>query len=202
MTLALDNYASVESNLFVKIDVDYYKTSPEATPTTTTLLFSDRLVTTTVAGQTYTGLGQLVAISSSNSDIRATNNEVSISISGIPDASMSAIVNSKIKGSPVTIYRAIFNSSTSQILSISGNPAIRFKGYVNNIGYEEEYDVDNRTGTNTVVFICNNIVDVFENKIAGRRTNPSSQKKFYPSDLSFDKIPNLENTRFDFGVKK
>lgn len=203
MTLALTTYESIESNLFVKIEVAYYKATPAATPSAVDLLFTDRMVSTSLEGDTYVGLGKLVSITSSSSELRATSNDLTITISGVPDTSIAEIINSRIKGSTVTVYRGLFNASTGQFLSsVSGNPVIRFKGFVNNISLEEDYDVDSRISTNTIVFTCSNIVDIFENKIAGRKTNPSSNKKFFSTDISMDKIPNLTNTEFDFGAGK
>ena len=203
MTLALTSYEAVESNLFVKIAVEYYKATPAATPSSVDLLFTDRLVSTTLSGDTYVGLGKLVSITSTNSELRATSNDLTITISGIPNTSIAEIINSRIKGSIVTILRGLYDASTGQFLSsVSGNPVTRFKGFVNNVSLEEDYDVENRSSTNTIVFTCSNIVDIFENKIAGRQTNPSSMKKFYSTDISMDKVPNLENTEFDFGAGK
>lgn len=203
MTLPLGNYKAIESNLFVKMEVEYYKSTPASTPTSVVLKFSDRLYPHTIGSDTYTGLGKLMSITSSTSELRPSANEFTVTISGIPNTSIAEIINSRIKGSLVTVYRGLFDANTGQFLSgVTGNPIIRFKGYVNNIGLDEEYDVENRNSTNTITIICNNIIDVFENKISGRRTNPSSQKKFYPSDISMDRVPNLENTTFDFGARK
>ena len=203
MTLALTSYEAVESNLFVKIEVEYYKATPGATPSSVDLLFTDRMVSTSLAGDTYVGLGKLVSITSTNSELRATSNDLTITISGIPNTSIAEIINRRIKGSIVTILRGLYDATTGQFLSsVTGNPVTRFKGFVNNVSLEEDYDVENRISTNTIVLTCSNIVDIFENKIAGRKTNPSSMKKFYSTDISMDKVPNLENTEFDFGAGK
>ena len=202
MTLALTSYNAIQSNLFIKIEVDYYKSTPSSTPITKELLFSDRLAPYTFASEVYLGLGNFISISSTTSELRPSTKELTISLSGIPNSSISEIVNSRIKGSLVTIYRGLFDANTGSFLdSVVGNPIIRFKGYVNNISLDEDYDVETRQSSNTITLVCNNIVDVFENKISGRRTNPSSQKKFYPNDISMDRVPNLENTVFDFGAK-
>lgn len=201
MTLALD-YASIESNLFVRIAVDYYKATSASSPTSTVLRFSDRLFPTTINSESYTGVGRLMSITASASELRASSGDLTITLSGIPNSSIYEIINSRIKGSSVTIYRAVFNTATNALISISGNPMTRFKGYINNLALEEDYDVDARQSTNTLVLSCSSIVDLFDNKISGRRTNPSSQKKFYPSDISMDKVPNLENSFFDFGARK
>jgi hypothetical protein len=200
MTLALTPYASVQSNLFVRIDIDEYRTSPDGSYSAQVLKFSDLLTPHTIEGESYLGIGKLLSVSSSSSELRISGGEVTLTISGIPNASISEIVNSKIKGSPIRIYRALFNAQTGQFLSITGNPVGRFSGFINNYSLQEEYDEQTRTSSNTIVLTCANKVDVLGNKISGRRTNPQSQKKFYSTDTSMDRVPNLINAYFDFGA--
>jgi hypothetical protein len=40
-----------------------------------------------------------------------------------------------------------------------------------------------------------------ENRISGQRTNGSDRRKFFPSDISFDRCKDLQNVNFDFGKK-
>jgi hypothetical protein len=143
-----------------------------------------------------------MSISSSTSELRVSGGEVVITISGIPNSSIAEIVNSKIKSSPVRIYRALFNAETGAFLSIEGNPVGRFSGFVNNYSLQEEYDEQSRTSTNTIVLTCANNIDILSNKVSGRRTNPQSQKNLYPNDTSMDRVPNLINAYFDFGAPK
>ncbi len=190
--LSLTGYGSIESNLFIKI------TLPSST-----LLFSDRLVLTVINGDTYVGLGKLLSVSGSSSELRSTSGEITIGISGVPDSAISDIVNANIKGNPVRVVRGLFNAANGNFLSaVTGNPVTRFVGYVNNISLEEEYDVDTRNSSNTLLLSCASNVDILNNKIAGRKTNPASNKKFYSTDLSMDRVPSLESSYFDFGVKK
>jgi hypothetical protein len=190
--LSLTGYGSIESNLFIKI------TLPSSN-----LLFSDRLVSTVINGDTYVGLGKLLSVSGSSSELRSTSGEITIGISGVPDSAISDIVNSSIKGNPVKITRGLFNATNGNFLSaVTGNPVNRFVGYVNNITLEEEFDIDTRTSSNTVLLTCASNVDILNNKISGRKTNPASQKKFYSTDISMDRVPSLESSYFDFGVKK
>jgi hypothetical protein len=166
-------------------------------------LFSDRLVSTVINGDTYVGLGKLLSVSGSSSELRSTSGEITIGISGVPDSAISDIVNSSIKGNPVKITRGLFNATNGNFLSaVTGNPVNRFVGYVNNITLEEEFDIDTRTSSNTVLLTCASNVDILNNKISGRKTNPASQKKFYSTDISMDRVPSLESSYFDFGVKK
>lgn len=200
-TLALGSYKAVESNIFIKVECPYYKATPEASPTTYNFLFTDRVQSTTFGGSTYVGLGKLLGLSSSQSELRVSGNDVTITISGIPNTSIAEIINSRIKGSKVTISRILFDPATNQPISITGNPMTRFIGFVNNLALDEDYDTENRISTNTLVLTCASVVDVLNEKIAGRKTNPASMKKFYPADISMDRVPTLENSYFDFGAK-
>jgi hypothetical protein len=156
----------------------------------------------TINGESYVGVGNLMNITSSSSELRTSNGEVTISLSGIPNSSIYEIVNSRIKGCPVRIYRGLFNPSTGAELPITNNPLARYRGFVNNYSLTEDYDITARTATNTIVLICNSSIDVLQNKTTGRKTNPTSQKKFYPTDIAMDRVPTLENATFNFGAPK
>jgi hypothetical protein len=190
--LNLNSFKAIQSNLFVKI-----------TLTASTLLFSDRIQSTTIAGDTYVGLGNLLSISGSNSELRSSSQELTLSISGVPNSSITDILASGIKGTPVIIRRGLFNATTGAFLSdVAGNPIIRFTGFVNNLGFDEEYDLDTRTSSNTIILTCASNVDILNNKIQGRKTNSESQKKYFPTDVSMDRVSSLENSFFDFGANK
>ena len=202
MTINLTSYAAVESHLFVRIQIDEYRVLPTDPYTAQVLKFSDRLTPFTINEESYIGLGKLMGITSSSSEIRVSGADLTITISGIPTNSIGEIVNSKIKGAPVRIYRALFNAATGAYLDIEGNPLGRFRGFVNNYSLNEELDNTSKTATNTLVLTCASAANVLQNKVAGRRTNPESQKKYYPTDISMDRVPNLENATFNFGAPK
>ena len=202
MTINLAPYKSIESALLCRIQVDYYKTSAGATATAQTLLFSDYWRPITYNSETYLGLGRLLGISATNNELKSTSNNISVSISGIPNTSIDEIVHSRIKGSPIKMYRYIFNSATQQFLNIADNPAGRFFGYITNYSLDEEYDVVARQSLNTITLTCSGLGDLLTNKKAGRKTNPKSHRSFYPTDASMDRVPNLVGANFDFGVPK
>ena len=199
---ALIDYSIIQTNLFVRLQIDDYKTSSSGSYTSEVLRFSDSRTSYTINGESYTGLGNLLGVTNSSSELRASSGELTITISGIPNTSIAEIVNSRIKGSPVTVYRAFFNPSTGAFINFGVEAFGRFFGFVNSYSLTEEYDVDARTASNTIVLICNSSIDVLNNKTAGRRTNPNSQKIFYPNDLSMDRVPTLKNATFDFGAPK
>jgi hypothetical protein len=200
MTINLTSYGAIESHLFVRIQVDEYRTSTIYPYSEQVLRFSDRLTPFTINEEEYIGLGKLMGITSSSSEIRVSAADLTITISGIPTNSIGEIVNSKIKGCPVKIYRALFDAETGAYLDIEGNPLGRFRGFVNNYSLNEEWDNTTKTASNTLVLTCSSAVNVLQNKVAGRKTNPESQKRFYPNDVSMDRVPNLENSTFNFGA--
>lgn len=190
MPLDLSSYPNIQSNLFVKIDIPDYEI----------LTFSDYHKTLTIEGDVYDGLGQLLAVGNTTSNLRATPGEISISISGIPAGNITDILNNKVKGSSVKIYRAFFDVTTGEILSITGNPAGKFQGVVSNFEITDDLDIGADTGTITLVLTVTSVVELLNNKITGRRTNPIDQKIFYPTDVSMDRVPSLAKSNFNFGA--
>lgn len=199
MAIDLSSYRSVETGLFVRIQVDEYRTTPSGGYTSEVLKFSDYIRPITIDGESYTGLGRLLSLSSSASELSTTNQTLTLGLSGIPNSSIAEIVNSKIKGSPVEVWRVFFNPVTGAQLAITGNPAGRFFGIVDNYSLDEEFDYDSRESSNRITMTCNSILSVLDNKITGRRTNPIDQKLFYPTDVSMDRVPNLKDSYYNFG---
>lgn len=199
MPIDLSGYTNVESALLVKIEVDYYKTSEGATPTAETLLFSDYYRDITYDSNVYRGLGQLVGITSTRSEISASEGDITITLSGIPNTSLAEIIHSRIKGSSVDVYRYLFNAQTGEGLGLVGNPVGRFFGIVDNYTLEENYDIDSKTSSNTISIVCSNTVKLLGNKTSGRKTNKASHRSFYPNDPSMDRVSALIGTSFDFG---
>jgi hypothetical protein len=187
----LDPYKVIQSHLFVRIDDNV-----------SVLRFSDYRENFSINGENYLAVGNFLGVTASSSDLRATGNSMTITLSGVPNSSISDVLNRKIKGAAVRVYRVAFNATTGQALQIEGNPMGRFRGFVNNYTISEDYDVQNRSTTSTISFICASAVDVLSNKVSGRLTNPDSMRRFFPNDASMDRVPALQNTVFDFGVPK
>jgi hypothetical protein len=196
---------NIRSHLLCKVIIPEYKIYPGDTPQAVALTFSDlnRGNNIVYDGYTYIGLGVLMGVTTSNSELKPSSSELTITVTGIPNESIYQILNSKIKGCQVIIYRVICDGVTGEVLNlIEANPFARFRGFVNNYSLQEEYDVNTRTSRNTMLLICKSSLDVLQNKIAGRLTNPTSEKKYFPYDLSMDRVPALQNTSFNFGAPK
>lgn len=199
--LNLSSYKSIENGLFVKIEVDQYRTTAGQTPSPAVLTFSDYTRSVTIGSDTYTALGNMLGITSSTSELKVTNTDITITISGVPNTSLREIIYSRLKGSRVTVYRGFFDSATGAVLTGDiTNPVGRFRGFITNISVNEEYDIDTKTASNTISLMCSSIIDVLANTSSGRRTNPEDQKELYPSDLSMDRVPNLVGANFNFGA--
>lgn len=190
MPIDLSSYRSIQTNLFVKIDVPNYAV----------LAFSDYYKAQTFSGTNYQALGQLVSVTNSSSSLRATNEEITVTISGIPAGRVSEILDNKIKGSRIEVYRAFFNAETGELLNIVGNPAGKFKGVISNYSISDDLGEGDDTGTVAIVLTATSVVDLLNNKVTGRRTNPLDHKEFYPGDASMDRVPALAKSNFNFGA--
>lgn len=159
-------------------------------------------------GTTYLGLGHFLGMNEIQDDLRATNNTLQLSLSGIPkdpgeaglgaySSYVSLILGSNIKGSKVQIYRAFFDTTTRALLTDS--VSLRFSGYVSNYTITDSTDVNDRSDSYTCVLQMSSVNAILEKKITGRRTNSTDQKQLYPTDISMDRVIAISRTSFDFG---
>lgn len=162
----------------------------------------------TFEGNIYQGLGHFLGMDQIQDDLKATNNSIQISLSGIPktvneqglpgyNSYVAFILDQKIKGSLVKIYRAFFDLTTNELLTAS--VSMRFSGYISNFSITDGIDLENKLNTKTVVVTCSSVNSILERKITGRRTNQADQRAFYPNDTSMDRVAVISNTAFDFG---
>lgn len=202
MIIDLTSYSSVETSLFVRIGIENYRTSPAGATTSQVLRFSDYDKQVTIDNEVYLPLGKLVSIGTSRSEIRSSGDSMTINISGIGQNSLNEILYSDLKGSYVNVYRMFFNNETGQPLNIAGNPAGRFAGYINNYSITDELDVEELDGTFTINLECSSFINLLKSFVNGRRTNPVDQKYLYPNDTSFDRVPSLVGSNYNFGAPK
>ena len=156
----------------------------------------------TVNSQTYVGLGSLLSITDSRSDLRAAPQDLNISISGLVSSNLDFVKNNLLRGSPISILRYVFNPVTGVALAIADNPTGRFYGIVTNysIDYTADPTTPDRSGSVTINLQCSSVVEQLSKKISGCRTSSEDMKKFYPGDLSMDRVSSLARTNFNFGA--
>ncbi len=198
MSINLTSYDGLRAATFVRLDIQQYRQTPSGSYSTQILRFSDHNVAFVIDGETYTPLGNLLSISDTTSELRTTNQDITITISGIPDTNLGEVLYSKLKGSNVQVYRAYFTQAGSQISTTQG----RWKGTINNYNIDEEYDVLATDATNSIQINCISSHNLLERKIAGLKTNPNSLKTYAATDTSFDRVPTLIGSQFDFGVQR
>jgi len=186
----LSSYTSLQTNLFVRLDIPSYSV----------LRFSDYHKDYDINSETYDGIGSLLALTSTKKEIMSTNQEVTVAISGIPSANLTAATQANIKGSSVKIYRGIFDKNTGDLLSITGNPELKFSGIINSVTYAEDYDVQNKSSSFSIIFICTSSLSVLKRTKSGRRTNPIDQERLYTGDTSMKRVPEIKNSNFNFGA--
>lgn len=187
--LNLTSYAAIRQATFVKIVTE-----------TETILVSSHDQSITLAGDTYPAIGDLLAVSDLTNELKASQTDVTITLSGIPSTYMAMVLTTPIKGSKVEIRRAFFDANTGAFLSISGNPILEFSGVINNFSIDEGWTDDRtQTVTSTISLSCSSIMSVLTNKVSGRRTNHADQTYWFPGDLSMDRVSVISDAVFDFG---
>ena len=156
--------------------------------------------TVTYNGHQYQTMGSFLNITEMQNDLRATNTQLNVSLSGIPVSDetpnfLNITLNSKIKGSRIQIYRAFFNSNTLTTIGVYQ----RYNGYVSNYSLNENWDQDSKSTSNAIGIQCSSIHAIMEKKYTGRRTNDGDQQTLYPGDTGMYRVKSLADTQFDFG---
>lgn len=169
---------------------------------TSTYYISNAYGPVTYAGNSYTQLGNFLSMSEIQDDLKITNNQISLQLTGIPPDDgtpnyMSIALNSNLKGSKVRIYRAFFDTSTGQYRA--DQVYLRFDGYVSNYSLNENWDQDGKLVSNNIGISCSSVHAIMEKKYTGRRTNDQDQNLFFPGDTGMSRVKSLADASFDFG---
>lgn len=170
-----------------------------------------------VGGIQHEPLGGFLAISDIQNNLQNSADELTISLSGIPQNYIGAIVGTKIKGGTIAIYR-YFLDSTRQI--VDNRVSARFKGIITNYSVSEDIQ-NNDTSVDinyTISLVCSSLFGVLENRQSGRRTNQidyqvryqntvagvKTDERFMTStittDPSMNRVITLFDEKFDFGM--
>lgn len=167
---------------------------------TNTYYISNAYAPITYNGNTYTQLGHFLGMSEIQDDLKITNNQIGLQLSGIPpdDSSpnyMTLVLTSNIKGSSVKIYRAFFREGYYDATQVY----LRFNGYISNYSLNENFDQESKQNSNSIGIQCSSIHGILEKKYSGRRTNTADQQRFFANDTGMKKVIELADASFDFG---
>lgn len=154
--------------------------------------FSSAYKEETIDGQVFSPLGGLLAVGIQQRDIRATSADTSLSLSGIDGNNIYVVLDSKIRGSKLEIYRGFYDSNFEL-----ENTYQRFTGIVTSYSISE--DRHDLVDTFTVTINASSFKSVLENRISGRKTNMKSWQVFDPTDTSMNNVYSIAGQNFDFG---
>ena len=185
-----DNKTNINSAEFIKLTIYNDVNNPTDISVYT---FSSSYKEETIAGQTYSPMGGLLAVGIQQRDIRVTSADTSLTLSGISGDNIYVVLGNKIRGSKLEITRGFYNDNY-----VLTSTAHRFTGIVTSYNISEErHDlVDNYT----VTLNASSFRYVLENRIAGRKTNRESWQQFYVFDGSLNNLYSISDQQFDFGM--
>ena len=186
------NSSSIRHAEFVRMVVG--QTGSQSTYT-----FCNAAAPTTINGITFLGLGALLGISDVQRDIKATSDDMTISLTGIDPTYVSVILGSYIKGSTVEVWRGFLDDNNQIITTPTQQFFKRYQGIINNVSITENFDSQMRTRVATCSVSCSSMRRILENRMSGVKTNQQSWQFFYPADASMNRVATIANTYFDFG---
>ena len=188
------NSSSIRHSEFVKLSI-----GPLGAPTAI-YRFCNAGGPVIVDGQTFDNLGQLLMIGDVQRDIKATSDDMTISLTGLNPANIGLILSANIKGSIVEIWRGFLDSNNQIITTPTTQFFKRYQGIINNVSITEDYNIQARTRIATCSISCSSMRRILDNRISGVKTNVVSWQAFYPNDTSMSRVAQIQSTYFDFGA--
>ena len=133
---------------------------------TSTYTISNAYGPLTWDGTSYIGLGHFINMAEIQDELQPSNNQLQISLSGVPkdvgeaglgvyNSYVALVLDQKIKGSKVEIWRALFDPTTGAIDSAS--TSLRFSGYISNFTISDSGDLESKTDSYTIAVTCSSI---------------------------------------------
>lgn len=161
-----------------------------------TLYMSDADRPYTIDGNNYTALSWLMNVSEISQSFRSTQSDVTITINDLTTNGDSNFISEtfflqSLRGGEVDIKRSFFNAAGDVLETINV-----YHGIVSNVAIDEQ--MENGVQSITVSFSCVSIDSVLERTVSGQRTNGTSRRKFYPGDISFDRVAYVQNSKLGF----
>ena len=184
-----NNATQINNAEFVKITVfnDYANTA-----NVNVYAISSSYKNETISGTTYSAVGGLLGVGAQNRNLRVTQGDTNITVSGIDGNNIGLVLDSKIRGSEVEVIRGFYDANF-----ILTNTYARFTGIITSYALEQDRinDIDNFT----ITLSASSYKTVLENRISGRKTNKESWRFFNSSDASMDNVYAISGVQFDFG---
>ena len=127
--------------------------------------FSNAYKPVTIGSDTYSELGSFLGVEDFSDDIRTTEGDVTISLSGIPSDQdyLSLFLAEQIKGGNVTIKRGFYNLTTSEI--DASQVFTRYKGVITNFSIQDDANRIKNQETVTISVTTSSINTILKNQI-------------------------------------
>lgn len=188
------NSPSIRHAEFVKLSL-----GPLGAPTAT-YLYCNAGGPVTVGGNTFNNLGSLMSVGDVQRDLKATSDDMAISLTGLNPDNISIILSADIKGSIVEIWRGFLDSNNQIITTPTLQFFKRYQGIINNVSITEDFNAEMRTRIATCSISCSSMRRILENRISGIKTNVVSWQAFHAGDTSMSRVASIQSTFFDFGA--
>lgn len=167
----------------------------------TVYTFCNAAAPITVDGITFSNLGALLSVGDMQRDMKATSDDMTISLTGIDPVNISIILSSQIKGSLVEVWRGFFDTNNQIITTPTQQFFKRYQGIINSVAITENFNEQIRSRIATCSISCSSMRIVLENRLSGIRTNTQSWQFLYPDDLSMSRVSEISAQYFDFGKR-
>tara|TARA_B110000879_G_scaffold131197_1_gene172156 strand:+ start:257 stop:904 length:648 start_codon:yes stop_codon:yes gene_type:complete len=161
---------------------------------TTTYYISNSWKAITHNGNVYTQLGSFLSIGEFTEDIKTTNGDLSMVLTGIPAGQVRTVMENPVKGGVVKVSRAFFDDNYAVTTVYP-----RYNGIITNYNISESVALAQGDITNSVGISVASINTILENRVNGQRTTPEDRTRLFPTDTTFARVPIINNTAFDFG---
>jgi hypothetical protein len=153
----------------------------------------------TVDGITFSNLGALLNVGDVQRDIKATSDDMTISLTGIDPVNIGIILGNEIKGSLVEVWRGFLDSNNQILTSPTTQFFKRYQGIISGVSISEDFNTQLRTRVATCNIACSSMRRILENRLSGMKTNKSNWQFTYPADTSMNRVSEISNQYFDFG---
>ena len=134
-------------------------------------------LTSSVSGSsvTYNASDHLIGISDFAEQIDVSKSSIKLSLSGAEQTYISLVLNENVINSEITIYRGLLDDDNT----IVSDPFLLYKGNIENFEINEQPKTSSLT-----LSIVSHWADF--NKKNGRKTNNTSQQRFFSTDVGMD----------------
>ena len=146
-------------------------------------------------GETYFASGALMGVSQFTETTEATNDSITLSLSGIDPSVVAAVLDTPVAGSTVKIYKAFYNEETGELV---GDPYLAWSGIANSYSIDDTYNKDSEDGVNVSV-TCKSLLNTLMDRQSGLYTSLASYQSKYPTDYSMEFVAGLSDRSFNFG---